>query len=419
MQEKLGNKTGWKWGVVAALGLLAGGSWWFSGGSDPKPTTSAVLQPQARPAVASEAAAAMASTAMAANLQTRQPVLAATEQGVANRTIDQELKQIEAQWCSHGQLAHRQVEASISQSFARDDFKRAESLSRQPYQQAQYLVRSRLLHQWAQRLKNQGDERSRATAAYLILSLRRDWEAEWAQELSWMQAAALRSTDPYLLHLWSKDPGECQRKKQCQGVPAARMVEVEPANLKPWLRAVFEGASPSEAQWRGMAQASYARSYDIELQSRLLALAGSLPPGLELQVALDFIRSDARRGSQEMVTLGRICKTPEAVRTRKATCLHAADLIWRQEQATYDDKVEAFLLVGSFAAFEDAPWADRAAALMALGPSGLSAVDKAQAGVVPFKECVQLPNERKRLTDLAKLGVWRATLGDAADVALR
>jgi hypothetical protein len=417
------NKFNRRLVIGAALGLgltlLGGGGVWLSGVWGPGPTTEAPVQAAPTAASPSAAPAASASAPLPPAMNGSQLNPTPIDRAAKEQATAEQLKQIEAQWCTSGLQTHLQSVASIKQSYGSDDFGRTHATLRLPAHQAQYMIRDRLLRQWVQRLQNQGDARNRATAAYLVLAQRRDWESEWSQALTWMQAEALRSADPYVLHLWAKDPGRCQSDSKCTPVPLARGVEIEPSNLRAWLRAIPQSAVPSEAQWQGLAQTRYARRYEPEFQSRLLALTADLPQGLELQVALDFIRMESERGDAELVMLDRICRAPEAKRKRKAVCLHAADLMWRQELATYSDRTEPLMLASDLGATEDEPWAGRFRALMAIGPNGMSAVGDADAEMRSANNCAQLLAERTRITDLAKRGVWRATLGDAAEATLR
>jgi hypothetical protein len=418
------NKFNRRLVIGAALGLgltlLGGGGVWLATAPDRAPAAVAATAPAGtRVATAFAAPAASAQAPMPPPVTDSPARPSAAELAAMEQAAAEQIKQIEAQWCTSGLQTHLQSVASIEQSYGSDARGRAEATLRLPAQRAQYAVRDRLLQQWAQRLQSQGDARSRATAAYLMLAKRRNWESEWGQALAWMQAEALRSTDPYVLHLWAKDPGHCQSDPKCTPAPLARGVEIEPSNLRAWLRAIPQGAPPTEAQWQGLAQASYARRYEPEFQSRLLALAAPLPQGLELQVALQFIWLESERGDAELVTLDRVCRAPEAMRKRKAVCLHAADLMWRQELANYSDRTLPLMLASHLGATEDEPWAGRFRALIAIGPDGIPAVSSADTGIRSANTCAQLLTERTRVTDLAQRGVWRATLGDAAEATLR
>lgn len=416
------ESIGCRWRLLAVgtgLALLAGGGWWLYDAWPRQPSPAAEAQPETGPAATPAASLALAS-APAPATETRPPTEGtALDREALEREAAVQLKQIEAQWCTHGLQALRQLETSAAQSHGNDFIQTAKAMVFQPFQRAKYAVRDRILDQWAQQLRQQGDERSQATAAYLVLAKRHDWTPAWQQALTTLQAKALHGTDPYVLHLWAKDPGQCLKQKRCQSVPAARALEVEPANVSAWLRALPEVDKPSEAQWRGIAGAQYAKSYEPEFQSRLLALAADLPPGLELQMALEFIHMESARGNPELVALGRACKAPDTKDQRKHACLLAADLLWRQELATSSDKLNSILLAGELGASQDAPWANRFAALMTLGPDRLSAVTATEWQLVAYDECAQLHPQHKRLTDIAKLGIWRASLGDAAAASLR
>jgi len=351
------------------------------------------------------------------------PPASATPRGGALSA--QQLAQIEAQWCTHGMQAHRQSQASVFQgaggNVSTSDPQAFDNLvtamQALPTSQAQFAVRRRLLAGWVERLQRQGDPRSQATALYLQVEHVAGW-SEAAEATFRQQAAA--TTDPYVLHLWRQHDRDCSMRGNCRAVPRNRWSVIEPDNLLAWLPPGSGPASMTDAQWAGVARAKFLRSYHHELQLTLLTLARDLPPGLELDQALDFITSFDNRPVVSPDRILTACE-PESVRqSRRQACLHGADLLWRQPQPALMDIAKALAMAKQLNADREGAWPARRAEAEALGHFNANEFLMLDMGAAPkVASCEALPAQRERLTAIAQGGSWRLAQRDAAASAQR
>jgi hypothetical protein len=332
--------------------------------------------------------------------------------------MGQQLEQIEAQWCSHAKQAHEQSEASIKQGNPLDmsaptkiDGGRlnaavAASVNL-PTNQARYAVTARLQKSWIAQLRNQGDARSLATAAFLAIEgVGRD--DGWAENVMAFHAEASRTSDPYVLQLWQFASRWCgTRGTSCQALPHTRWAQIEPNNLLAWLANVQGSKGLTEAQWRGVEAARYVRDYQYELRARLLALLAKTPPSLELEIGLET----AERGlfSPSVLTLERECTKPEAANRHRNACLRAASLFWNAPQALLMDRATALALSERLNAQGDAVWAGRLVEFNAISHEVGTALLQAELEPKEWRKgCDKLPARRQRLLDIAEGGTWKA-----------
>jgi hypothetical protein len=326
--------------------------------------------------------------------------------------------------------AHRQSEASVLQGsglvgtggrVSTSDPQTIKNLVKAmqalPTSQAQDAVRKRLLAGWVQRLQRQGDPRSQATALYLQVEHGAGW-SEPAVAAFRQQAAT--TTDPYVLHLWRQHDSDCRLRGDCRAVPADRWSRIEPDNLLAWLPPGWGPVSLTDAQWAGVAQAKFLRSYHHELQLTLLTLARDLPPGLELDQALDFITSFDNRPVVSPDRILTACE-PESVRqSRRQACLHGADLLWRQPQPALMDIAKALAMAKQLNADREGAWPARRAEAEALGHFNANDFLMHDMGLsTKVASCEALPERRERLTAIAQAGSWRLAQRDAAASAQR
>jgi hypothetical protein len=365
---------------------------------------------------AAPASQASSATAVAAPSPRRTPLPA--------RATAQQLEQIEAQWCSHAKQAHEQAEASIEQGnpidwsdFKNIDRKRLEAASQArvalPTSQARFAVRQRLVNSWIAHLRNQGDARSLATAAFLVMDGAASHESGWAENAMAFYAEALRTRDPYILRLWQHGSRCCGMPGlTCQTLPRTRWAQIEPSNLLAWLPDFQDTAGLTEAQWQGIEAARYVRDYQYELKARLLALLAKTPPGLELEMGLELVESSNLHGSlgPSALTLQRECIKPDAASRYRSACLHAANLFWNAPQTSMTDRLMALSLIEELNALGDADWAQRFADLKALSPEMQVALGQAESEPKEWRKagCDKLQMRRQRLLDIAEGGTWKA-----------
>ncbi|MBH9551984.1 hypothetical protein [Inhella gelatinilytica] len=316
--------------------------------------------------------------------------------------------------------AHRQSEESVFQGTggvvntgdpqAMDHMVNA--LSALPTTQAQQAVRRRMLAGWIERLERQGDPRSLATALYLRAEHTAGW-SEGAEAAFRQQAAA--ATDPYVLHLWQQHDRACSMRGDCRAVPADRWSLIEPDNLLAWLPPGWGPLTLTDAQWAGVARAKYVRAYHRDLQLTLLPLARELPVGLELDVALTFITQLAAMPAVAPERIFTVC-SPEAVRHgHRQACLHGAELLWRQPQASLMDIAKALAMAKGLSAEAEGPWPGRMAEALALGNFNTTVFHMIEMGAPPkVTSCDRLSAQRERLTEITQQGSWRVAQRERA-----
>ena len=417
------NKTSRRWvagGLLLALALLGGSGLWLLGGEDTAPMQPAVATPWGASGPTSPGAAA-STPAPAASLAVGTVPSAAAPPGLSAM----QLAQIEAQWCTHGMQAHRQSEASVFQGAGSSlnssdvnaimDYGKA--IGALPTSQARRAVQQRLLVGWVDRLQRLGDPRSQATALYLQVEHGAGGR-EVAEAAFRQQAATTR--DPYVLHLWRQHDRACSLQGACTAVPASRWSAIEPDNLLAWLPPGFGAVSLTSAQWEGLSRAKYLRSYQYELQAVLLALAQDLRPGLELDVALEFI---AHMAAAQAVSADRVlaaCQAPAVRQAHRQACLHGAELLWTQAQPSLMDVAKALGLARVLDAEGEGAWPVRMAEAQALGNINTTEFHLMAAGSLPKPQsCDGLPLQRERLAEVAKAGSWRLAQRDRAAATTR
>ena len=363
-------------------------------------------------------AASGGSTALAAQPTNMQPTKGSTPQ---------QLAQIEAQWCTHAQQAHQQAVASIEQShpinfLEKLDKQRFEARVQAeqdlPTSEARWLVRKRLKTRWIEQLRAQGDPRSLATASFLTLESSPADKSALA-----FQAEAASTRDPYVLQLWRAVGRYCETYGGCQKLPKERWAQVEPSNALAWLAGLDESTGMSDAQWQGLARASYASNHTNELRVRLLNLLATTPPGLELEVGLELVGHismpmDVRAPS--VSSLAQECRKPEAASRYRKTCLHASSLFWDTPQASFFQRGQAMALASGLSATAEPIWAARLAELEALGEEALKLHVETEFDTKSPKEgCGKLIARKQRMLDMAKLGPWHVAQQLIAERAVR
>ncbi len=419
------KKTARRWaagGLLLALALMGGGGLWLQGSEAPSPAPAEPGSPSAQtPSAARPVPGGLA--APAASQAASKPEGERPGMDARPKISAAQLAQIEAQWCTHGMLAHRQSEESVLQGEggavntadpqAMD--RMVNTLRALPTTQTQEAVRQRMLVAWVERLERQGDPRSLATALYLRVHHAAGW-SETAEAAFRQQAAT--TTDPYVLNLWRLHDRACSLRGDCRAVPAERWSAIEPDNLLAWLPPGWGPVRLSEAQWAGVAQAKYLRSYHRDLQLALLPLARELTPGLELDVALTFI---LQVNVPPAIALDRFASAclPEAARQQhRQACLHGADLLWHQPQAGLMDVAQALAIAKGLHADGEGPWPARMAEAMALGNFNTSEFHMLDMGAAPkVASCDGLPTRRMRLTEVVQQGSWRVAQREHAPAA--
>lgn len=332
----------------------------------------------------------------------------------------QQLEQIETQWCSHAKQAHEQSEASIKQGNpvdrsnpAKANYGQLEALLALPTSQARLAVRGRLLKNWVAQLREQGDPRSLATAAFLVISTGSTNTEGWAENASAFQTQALQTNDPYIWNLWQSASRSCVgRETTCRTLPETRWAEIEPGNLLAWLADFQNPKRLSEAQWRGVEAARYVRDYQFELKARLLALLAKTPPGLELEIGLELVELSSPRDSMGAAAfiLEKECIKHDASSQHRNICLGAAALFWNAPQHSLLRRLTALSVGMKLNPLGDADWAGRWAEIEALSPEMIRALDQAESEPEEWRKagCDKLQMRRQRLLDIAEGGTWKA-----------
>jgi hypothetical protein len=402
--------------VLLGLGALVGLGWYSMQHEPPATRTTAAPASQAPTAALADAAALPAIPAHAASPVARGPTsaeLAALRDSIAQQL--QQLKQIEAQWCSHGQQAHAQSMASVEQSHpinpghsdAQRSLARAEATNALSTTRARYMVKDRLQREWVAKLRARGDSRSLATASFLERKHvygdeRRALEAR-------LEAQALGSSDPYVLQLWLLGRNYCAFGDPCPPQAKARWTQIEPENLLAWLPTGGSKTPLTDAQWSGISNARYARSHHYELLRRLLALLADTKPSLELEVGLESIELLRSSHGTSVGWLERHCQETVEGSVQRKACLHAAELVWNNPQPSWGDRTDTLGIVVAQGATQQPLWGTRIAELMSMGEVSAEVHRKTDYGLLDQQlGCDKLPARRQKLLNIAEGGAWLA-----------
>lgn len=231
-----------------------------------------------------------------------------------------------------------------------------------PGSQAAFEVRARVAQTWIAALRAQGSPRSLAIANQLVLARALSTDQERVQAYAFTRAQVLQLRDPLLVELWTGMEPLCNNiLGKCPPIALQRWPEIEPQNLLAWLPFQHDATTISEAQWRGIAAASYVRTYRGELISHLLPLLEQSNSKLEYEEGISLIEylesswtwDSARR------LLARVCEQLPGDSANRGACLHAAELLWNNQHASIHDRMAALGLSRSVAAPQETVWAER------------------------------------------------------------
>ncbi len=334
-----------------------------------------------------------------------------------------QLAQIEKQWCTHGLKAHQQVRQALERAhpLRLDGEKldgdaphaRWDAMLREVGTQAMLAVDSRLKRQWILQLRQRGDLRSQAAADYLQITMSDQDKAPAV--FQHLLSLAQSSRDPLIFMTWQVARSDCVLNALCSALPMTDWRTLDSGNLLAWLPTRASGQYATELDWDAIAHTRFANSYLEDFQALLLPLLDQEPPGLGLQQGLALISrlNYSWPSSAGALALGRSClEASETQPQRRATCVHAADLLWRSPSAGLLEYKFATAMAALAGAGAQSPWAERLAFVKGLSAAdGQRLMDLEYPGNRDGQSCETQAEQRRQLKERVRNGLWAAALG--------
>ncbi len=377
--------------------------------------TSAATSTASRPGITALPSASLASGVSAASAPSS-AVVARRPWGLPPEKV----AEIEKQWCSHGQAAHRQAMAAVERAtpvdFSASEVDMSARVTARLQDvglQAREGVKQRLFQQWIAQLQARGDVRSRAAAAFL--GTRANYGSQDAPHMRALRALAEGSRDPLVWHLWRIARSYCFDGPACGPATLKPWHEIEPENLLAWLPDA-RGTDIPPAHWPGIRAARYARSYREDFMGLLLPLVEREVPGLALQEGLSLIsqQSDFWPPLGATSAILKACTPPETDGSpdRQAACRRAAELLWTLPQPSLHDRIASLRMAAANGDGEQAVWQSRASFVRTVGEADFSRFMEVQfRNGWEEQPCDAQPRQRETLKAIAQGGEWAAALG--------
>lgn len=424
------RRTLQRWGTLGLVLGLVGALGWLWPREDEAPH--APPRPSAEPAPSAASAAPRAPVGMAelpglaapaAPRPASRPADPDTAPRYPGALSPEQLAQIEKQWCTHGLKAHQQARQALERVYPvrRDGEKldhevlqaRAEASFKEAGTQAMLAVDDRLKRHWIAQLRQRGDLRSQAAADYLQITMNDMDEAPAV--FQHLLSLAQSSRDPLIFMTWQVARSDCVRNAVCSALPMTEWRNLDAANLLAWLATRASGQNATDLDWDAIARTRFANSYLEDFQALLLPLLDQEPPGLGLQQGLALIGrlNHSWPSGFGALALGRSClDASETQPERMATCLHAADLLWRSPSAGLFEYKLATAMAAVASAGAQSPWAERLAFVKGLSAAdGQRLMDLEYPGNRDGQGCESQAEQRRQLKERVRNGLWAAALG--------
>lgn len=311
---------------------------------------------------------------------------------------DAQLRELDAQWCSHGAQAYAQFQDSVLQSLEQEQGTLdAQQLDRRlaewPAHRAKAQIQARVVQDWIAALQQRGDEVSLAIARFL------DTHNDGA--LLALHRQAQTSRDPRVLALAASRSADCAALPGCPRGAATRWTEVEPSNLAAWLTRSEQESHPlSTAELAGTREFN---SHQAELMLRLTSLPGAQRPGLFSEVEQQQLIARLNQpGLPPFHALMERCNNPVDAEQR-AGCAQAAESLWQQSSPNLMTRTIAVALSRQLGL--GAPWPQRYSRhlrVMATAPTAAANEDMPHGDM----GCSDPAPWRARLSEFARRGEW-------------